>query len=153
MEFNPEKIFTSINAEDLQVDDVCVFANDLATLKFKVKNDLEQDTIMAILEDDRERRIVREDGSVYALAYLVERPSKEYRSFQTVQEFMDACKERGTQVYQSNPDCVFTIGGIHFEGDKLTGVQFGDQIVLPSYFCNDYKFLQDNTPCGVSPKQ
>lgn len=132
MEFNLEKIFTSINADDLQIDDVCIFANDLATLKFNVEHNLEQDTIMSILDDDRERRIVREDGSTYALACLVERPSKEYRPFQTVQEFMNACKERGTWVYQLDPNLIFVISGIHSKGDKLTGIQFGNQVVLPA---------------------
>ena len=149
MEFSSDRVYSAVNADELNVGDVCIFANDLATLEYNVVHNLEQDTILAILKDDQERRIVRETGRHYALAYLVETASvRGCQPFQTAQEFVDACQEHGSWVYQYGCSKAFLISSITVEGE-LDEIQIGDQIVSPTIFCTYWRFLLDDSPCGV----
>jgi len=72
MEFQKERCFTALNADELKQGDKVLAADDLASLKDKIR-DMKVNTIYRICPENCSSRFINEYGNDYALAYLVER--------------------------------------------------------------------------------
>ena len=74
MEFLTERCYTALNADELKIGSKCIFANNLDSLKCKVKEGTEIRPIIQILNDTYERRFETDVIGEYPFAYLISEP-------------------------------------------------------------------------------
>lgn len=75
MEFDNSKVYTALNADELEIGSKVTVANDLAHLKVFVRNDFIC-TLEKVLDEESTCRFVANEGAPYSLAYLVSEPDK-----------------------------------------------------------------------------
>ena len=75
MEFDNSKVYTALNADELEIGSKVTVANDLAHLKVFVRNDFIC-TLEKVLDEESTCRFVANEGAPYSLAYLVSEPDR-----------------------------------------------------------------------------
>ena len=75
MEFDNSKVYTALNADELEIGSKVTVANDLAHLKVFVRNDFIC-TLEKVLDEESTCRFIANEGAPYSLAYLVAKPDK-----------------------------------------------------------------------------
>ena len=75
MEFDYSKVYTALNADELEIGSKVTVANDLAHLKVFVRNDFIC-ILEKILDEESTCRFVANEGAPYSLAYLVSEPDE-----------------------------------------------------------------------------
>ena len=70
MEFDNSKVYTALNADELEIGSKVAVANDLAHLKVFVRDDFTC-ILEKVLDEESTCRFVANDGAPYSLAYLV----------------------------------------------------------------------------------
>ena len=75
MEFDNSKVYTALNADELEIGSKVTVANDLAHLKVFVRNDFIC-TLEKVLDEESTCRFVANEGAPYSLAYLVSEPEE-----------------------------------------------------------------------------
>lgn len=75
MEFDNSKVYTALNADELEIGSKVTVANDLAHLKVFVRDDFIC-TLEKVLDEESTCRFVANKGAPYSLAYLVSKPDK-----------------------------------------------------------------------------
>lgn len=75
MEFDKNRVYTAVNAEELKVGSKVIVADNLKFLKEKVAFGPVPDELTKVLDESNEYRFVV-DKNHCALAYLVEEPAK-----------------------------------------------------------------------------
>ena len=82
MEFDKSKVYTTVNADELEEGDKVLLANDLEGLKNQVKDNVAPTTLVSIAFEDKHFRFKSTADLWYALAYLVFSPPKpKYKPF------------------------------------------------------------------------
>lgn len=151
MEFDKSKVYTALNADELQIGSKCVFADCLADLKKYVKHNCNIYTLFKIRgEDWFDRFAVASFPDAYSLAYLVDPPPKtEYRPFISYESLIVAIKRHGAGIRKKNNKNSsidiygMTVGGaiIACEGEAFV-------FYPPAVLLEDYVFRADGSPCG-----
>lgn len=156
MEFDVNKVYTAVNANELKVGDKVILANDLDTLRKKVINDRSITCINRIASEEYEYRFYGKNNAEFSiLAYLVERAKEdEWRPYKDTDEMIADFRERfkvSCSDYElpsiwvehkiSRAKCLIT--------DFCTTVisMSSDDILLSKLF-DSYMYL-DGSPCGV----
>lgn len=75
MEFDNSKVYTALNADELEIGSKVTVANDLAHLKVFVRNDFIC-KLEKVLDEESTCRFIANEGVPYSLAYLVAKPDK-----------------------------------------------------------------------------
>ena len=75
MEFDNSKVYTALNADELEIGSKVTVANDLAHLKVFVRDDFTC-ILEKVLDEESTYRFVANDGAPYSLAYLVSEPEE-----------------------------------------------------------------------------
>lgn len=75
MEFDNSKVYTALNADELEIGSKVIVANDLAHLKVFVHDDFTC-ILEKVLDEESTCRFVANDGAPYSLAYLVSEPEE-----------------------------------------------------------------------------
>ena len=106
MEFDKSKIYTALNAEDLPIGSLCIFANTVESLRKKVQHeDVVDDSAKVFarrFNDGGDNRFVA-DGTTYNYAYLIKLPvAPQYKPFSTVENIFDAAQHHGILVKEKN---------------------------------------------------
>ena len=76
MEFDINRVYTSVNADELKVGSKVIVADSLAWLRRYVDEDRPSETLKRVGNDESQYRFIMTDESEYALAYLIEPPGK-----------------------------------------------------------------------------
>ena len=78
MEFDPKRVFTAANANELKVGSLAYLASNMAELKEKIKNDDKDSYILEYImsENYSDRFSAKGDHSRYPLAYLIKEPEE-----------------------------------------------------------------------------
>lgn len=145
MEFNKNRIYTAVNADELKIGSRCIFADAVGNLQDKVENNNEVSMELALIKPtDRPSRFEAENGNWYLLAYLIEPPAEpKYKPFESIDKAMEAIKKHG--------------GGVKWKDDDIQGLVVGksdDRVkilqdwVLPEELFEGYVFADDGSPCG-----
>lgn len=78
MEFDKLKVYTAVNADELQIGSKCIFADTIKALRRKVQDEGVTDYVMSFVRlynrgvDDM---FVADDCYTYDYAYLIEQPT------------------------------------------------------------------------------
>lgn len=75
MEFDNSKVYTALNADELEIGSKVAVANDLAHLKVFVHDDFTC-ILEKVLDEESTCRFVANEGAPYSLAYLVSEPEE-----------------------------------------------------------------------------
>ena len=76
MEFQKERIFTALNADELKVGSKVIAANNIDSLKCKVYDGDDIREVKKILEASYERRFQLDCRGAYPFVYLVSKPGE-----------------------------------------------------------------------------
>ena len=148
MEFDKSRVYTAVNADELQIGSKVILGNTLSELKEAVEVEKEE-AIQNLAIIHGEDIMLRFTGdkyhSGYTLAYLIEPPAeKKYKPFGSVEEAMKAIKAHG--------------GWIKHMGDKRCSLilAYDKEAISTDESCMnmqelfvDYVFDDDGSPCGV----
>ena len=111
MKFEKDKIYTTLNADELHIADVVYLADNLEALRNKVKNGdkMEQTEIANIHGEDWVKRFETRSGATYLLAYLVKSaPKPTHRPYKDIDELLQDWDQRvndsfGMSIPTTNP--------------------------------------------------
>ena len=149
MKFDKAKVYTALNADELEIGSKCIFANTIQGLRKGVQDE-DAETYVEILtdvyDDDSVERFVV-GNCTYLYAYLIQLPRKpNYRPFKNVAEAMIAIKKHGGWVN----DKMFHSYLVTAYDKKQTN----RAVCINRYWyglqelCQFFMFADDGMPCG-----
>ena len=146
MEFDKSRVYTAVNADELEIGSKCIFANTVRKLKEKVeqKNNTNCiETFYRLLNNGGDGLFV---GNVcaYCYAYLIESPAEpKYKPFESAEKAMEAIKKHGWWIKKkSNGYQRIVIA------ESPISLRFFDGWSTLEEIFYDYVFADDGSPCG-----
>ena len=165
MEFDKNRIYTAVNADNIIVGSRGYFADNLKALEEAVQ---QEDSVMYGEIEEIKSKVVScrfkiKDESNYGLFYYVEEPQeKKFRPYKDTDEMIEDFKRRynsyGGWSGKSNPMyCpLIWLRFIHDSKESLLVTRFSDDEIGAGagWYCMDdvmeeFTYL-DGTPCGIS---
>ena len=150
MEFNKNRIYTAVNADELKIGSRYIFADAVGNLQDKVENNNEVSMELALIKPtDRPSRFEAENGNWYLLAYLIEPPAEpKYKPFKDIDTAREAINKHGGWV--SHRDCknYFFITGYLPHLNEGIGICIGLVWHTLQELYDDFIFADDGSPCG-----
>lgn len=151
MEFDKSRVYTALNADELEIGSRCFFADTIQDLRQKVQDE-DGEICVGILTnlygDDNVERFVA-GCFTYIYAYLIELPSEpKYKPFENVEEAMKAIKEHGGWVKNSLGTCWLITG--YATKEKVTQcLHIANNWESSDSLLRNYVFADDGSPCGI----
>lgn len=75
MEFDKSRVYTALNADELQIGSECIFANTIHDLRLYVQSDYAPKSLVHLFGDNNVDRFVSNKGT-FIFAYLIAPPAK-----------------------------------------------------------------------------
>ena len=151
MEFDKSKVYTAVNANELQIGSKCIFADTIQDLKTRIKVECIS-TLVEIYEENEKERFVGSDGVVeasYSLAYLIEPPAEpKYKPFESLNSLSNVVKRHGDNIQKKESKFLANIIGISLSNEIIINDLYGLCILPADELLNDYVFADDGSPCG-----
>ena len=159
MTFDKNKVYTALNADEVKVGSIGVFADTIAQLKRKVEHPMTFE-VVEILSDNYDCRFVTTGGMTYSFFYLTEEPEKnKYRPYKDTDEMIEDFKERAKAYGATSFKCPMFNSTIWVKGKERTAksliyvfyprsVYVGDEEEMPLDKLFEYYTYLDGTPCG-----
>lgn len=156
MEFDKSRVYTALNANELEVGSKVIVADSLQALKDRLnKSASNQDyisRIKSILPETEMYRFKTSIGNVYLLAYLICTPhfppkKPKYKPFSDTYTAFKTITAHGGWIKQ---DSIY-----HFVAGLDIGCRNDDEIQLygnwfsAKFVCENFTFADDGTPVGV----
>jgi len=150
MEFNKNRIYTAVNADELKIGSRCIFANSIKEIKDCLQTDFFNiETLTKIKDEAYCARFIIHNRSLhqdmdYALAYLIEPPAEpKYKPFKSIDKAMEAIKKHGGWVKWKDDDIQGLVVGKSDDRVKIL-----QDWVLPEELFEGFVFADDGSPCG-----
>ncbi|UTC77577.1 hypothetical protein E4O04_06000 [Treponema sp. OMZ 799] len=145
MEFDKLRVYTALNADELQIGSKCIFADAVGNLQDKVENNNEVSMELALIKPtDRPSRFEAENGNWYLLAYLIEPPAEpKYKPFKDIDKAMEAIKKHGGWIKKKSNRYQYIV-----IAKSSTSLRLSDGWFTLEAIFYDYVFADDGTPCG-----
>lgn len=151
MEFDKNRIYTAVNANELQIGSKCIFADTIQDLKTRIKVECIS-TLVEIYEENEKERFVGSDGVVeasYLLAYLIEPPADpKYKPFEGLNSLSNAVKRHGDNIQTKESKFLANIIGISLSNEIIINDLYGLCILPADELLNDFVFADNGSPCG-----
>ena len=147
MEFDKSRVYTAVNADELQIGSRCIFADTLAELKELVQNSVgwEKTKLKRIQEDTEKYRFIEKTGEMRMFAYLIEPPAEpKYKPFSDIEKTFEIIKKHGGWIKsKTNADLqlVSCIG-------KITDSVLSISCWTSETLLENFVFADDGSPCG-----
>ena len=149
MEFDKSRVYTTLNANELQIGSKCIFADTVKGLRRKVEEDTDcVETFYRLHNDGGDDLFVGNDCA-YCYAYLIEPPSvPKYKPFESIDKAREAINKHGGWV--SHRDCknYFFITGYLPDLNEGIGICIGLVWRTLQELYDNFIFADDGTPCG-----
>ena len=148
MEFDKSRVYTALNADELQIGSKVILGNTLSELKEAVEVEKEE-AIQNLAIIHGEDIMLQFTGdkyhSGYTLAYLIEPPKEpKYRPFEDADEAVRVITAHGGWIKNKDSAQQFIVIVKDQNLVTLSNGGIFDQQELFQYFC----FADDGTPCG-----
>lgn len=155
MEFDKNKVYTALNADEVKIGSKGYFADSLSILKDFIEINDTPKTVREIEDESYEHRFVDEYGTRYGFFYLIEEPKeKKFRPYKDTDEMIADFKKRfNTNVPPYGMPLVWVkrkdrnsvaYVSVYTDSDLLVG---SASRTLEQFFCY-YTYL-DGSPCGI----
>ena len=148
MEFDKSKVYTALNADELQIGSKCIFADTVKGLQRKVEEDTNRVEAFYRLHNNGGDDLFVGNDCAYCYAYLIESPNEpKYKPFSNMENIKKAsvkCKgfiktKQGTQEG--------IIIGISFDNRVIIKKRYGLEYLTFEQLFESYTF-DDGSPCG-----
>jgi hypothetical protein len=74
MEFDKDRVFTVLDANQVKIGSEAIFADNIVNLKERVENEIERSKVEEIRNECYEHRFTDSDNVHWALAYIISEP-------------------------------------------------------------------------------
>ena len=151
MKFNKSRVYTALNADELEVGSKVIVADSLQALKDRVSNFASDKNyairIKSILPETEKYRFHTSCGNVYSLVYLISPPKKpRYKPFSNSKAAYKAITAHGGWIKQGSVYHFVTGLDIGYGGDDE--IQFSTNWYPARFVCENCTFADDGTPVG-----
>ena len=146
MEFDKNRIYTAVNADELKVGSKVYVSDSIYYLKKCVEDNLESCILTEVLWEKEANRFCIDDmfNEQWQLAYLIEPPAEpKYKPFESIDKAMEAIKKHGGWVKWKDDDIQGLVVGKSDDRVKIL-----QDWVLPEELFEEYVFADDGSPCG-----
>lgn len=136
MEFLKERVYTAVNADELEIGSKVIMASDLTTLKCYVRDRYGVTELQRVRNEDWIARF-EADGMCYALCYLIEEPEEkklkwtDLRLFDKIQRKDGSVKRLVTGIYQNG-------------GDYDIHIEAGSTAISDNDLANNWEKVKEN---------
>lgn len=161
MEFDKSRVYTALNADELQIGSMCIFANTIADLRNIVQDEdarYYMSELTQVFPDMVVERFEQDETEVYGLAYLIEPPAEpKYKPFENLKQLIVATEKHGETVKSIAGQNESTIIGMTLSNRVIIdksfsqsfGQPYGDKVSCTTEeLLDNFVFLSDNSPCG-----
>ena len=151
MEFDKSRVYTALNADELEVGSMVIVADSLQGLKDRVnKSASDEDYISrigSILPETAIHRFKTLWGGEYPLAYLISPPEKpEYKPFSDTETAYKTIAAHGGWVKQGRT--YYFVTGLDIGCDDSNEIQLHECWFSALFVCENFIFADDGTPVG-----
>ena len=151
MEFDKNRVYTALNADELELGSTVIVADSLQGLKDRVnKSASDEDYISrigSILPETAIHRFKTLWGGEYPLAYLISPPKEpEYKPFSDTKTAYKTITAHGGWIKQGSVYHFVTGLDIGYGGDDE--IQFSRNWYPARFICENCTFADDGTPVG-----
>jgi len=146
MEFDKNRIYTAVNADELPIGSRCLFADTIRGLRRKVGEEKDTncaETFYRLHNDGGDDLFVGNDCA-YCYAYLIEPPAEpKYKPFESIDKALEVIKKHGGYLqYKDSKFCILITAYdsryLYSNFEQITLKRLSDE------FC----FADDGSPCG-----
>ena len=96
MKFDKSRVYTAVNADELNIGSKCIFANNVFTLKDHVRNNYPAEILISVCSETITERFNSDSDEFYSLAYLIEPPAEpKYKPFESAEKAMEVIMKHG----------------------------------------------------------
>ncbi|MGI5085993.1 hypothetical protein [Treponema putidum] len=152
MEFDKSKVYTALNADELQIGSKCIFADSIKEIKDCLQTDFFNiETLTKIKDEAYCARFIIHNRSLhqdmdYALAYLIELPAKpKYKPFSSEKKAIEIIEQHECWIKSKMTQNCFLVGIKDSKHIPLIGYDYKEFFSL---LLDGYVFADDGTPCG-----
>lgn len=149
MEFDKSRVYTAVNADELPIGSICIFANTLGGLRTYVECDCAKCTLKVVADEHEEARFGNEQDLFWCLAYLIEPPAEpKYEPFENLNSLVSGTNKHCVYI-KSKKSIVEQIVGMTLNNDVVVDGQNGRRTLSAKDLLENYVFERDGSPCGV----
>ena len=146
MEFNKNRIYTAVNADELKIGSTVYVSDNMYYLKKCVEESLESSILTSILSEKEPKRFCISNNEKWQLVYLIEPPDEpKYKPFESVDKAMEAIKKHGGWIKSKTTQGYFLISALKSEKFAIIGNEYWESF---SFLLERYVFADDGSPCG-----
>lgn len=150
MEFDKSRVYTALNADELKIGSMCVFADDLRELRRLVSIEDTSQVLIAIKGESCKYRFEQAKAdcmgdTLFALAYLIEPPAEpKYKPFSDIEKTFEIIKKHGGWVKKKANGDLHLVSHI----GKITDGRLLISCWTSETFLKNFVFADDGSPCG-----
>ena len=151
MEFDKTRIYTAVNADELEIGSTCIFADSVYELYERFKDKDVESYIWNLTGISTASYIDRfeADKTNYCLAYLIEQPAEpKYKPFKDIDKAREVINKHGGWVSRRDCKNYFFITGYVPNLNEEAGICIGPVWHTLQELYDDFIFTDDRTPCG-----
>ena len=148
MEFNKNRIYTAVNADELKIGSTVYVSDNMYYLKKCVEDNLESCILTEVLWEKEANRFCIDDmfNEQWQLAYLIEPPAEpKYKPFESIDKAMEAIKKHGGWIKSKTTQEYFLISALKSKKFAIIGNEYRESF---SFLLERYVFADDGSPCG-----
>ena len=145
MEFDKSRVYTALNADELPIGSICIFANTLGGLRTYVECDCAKCTLKVVADEHEEARFGNEQDLFWCLAYLIEPPAEpKYKPFSDIEKTFEIIKKHGGWVKEKTNGDLQLVSHI----GKITDGMLSISCWTSETLLENFVFADDDSPCG-----
>lgn len=146
MEFNKNRIYTAVNADELKIGSTVYVSDNMYYLKKCVEESLESSILTSILSEKEPKRFCISNNEKWQLVYLIEPPTEpKYKPFESVEKAMEVIKKHGGWIKSKTTQEYFLISALKSKNFAIIGNEYWESF---SFLLERYVFADDSSPCG-----
>ena len=150
MEFDKNRVYTALNADELKVGSTVIVANDLRSLRAKVEkfDNSYEIHLSDILSESAMHRFEIASEYLYVLAYLISPPKEpKYKPFSDTETAYKIITAHRGWIKQGS--VYHFVTGLDIGGRNGDEIQFYESWFSAKFVCKNFTFADDGTPVGV----
>ena len=152
MEFDKSRVYTALNADELEVGSKVIVADTLQGLKDRLNKSASDENytirIGGILPETEIHRFKTSLGNNYPLAYLISPPKEpKYKPFSDTETAYKIITAHRGWIKQGS--VYHFVTGLDIGGRNGDEIQFYESWFSAKFVCKNFTFADDGTPVGV----
>ncbi|EMB19569.1 hypothetical protein [Treponema denticola] len=145
MEFNKNRIYTAVNADELKIGSKCIFADTVKGLRRKVEEDADCVETFYRLHNNGSDDLFVGNKYLYYYAYLIEPPAEpKYKPFSDIEKTFEIIKKHGGWVKKKANGDLHLVSHI----GKITDGMLSISCWTSETLLKNFVFADDGSPCG-----